>query len=163
MNNSRFFFINEEFVECKFGLKPLKILAESTYDIDKDLTFLWFIGSGDSRKEFPESFKQDFKKFFNSIYIPSKQELEELYICGLGELNIPLNALNEMTPQEVQMAYQGYLRKQELQANLYKMAMMQALCKDEHLIELIPPSHLMGNQQERGKIFNELKEEDYHE
>lgn len=163
MNNSKFFVINKKLVECRFGLKSLKILAESAYDIDKDSTLLWFIGSGNSHGELPESLKQDFKNFFNSIYIPSKQELEELYIRGLGELNIPLNVLNEMTPQEIQMAYQGYLRRQELQANLYKMAMMQALSKDEHLIELISSNHLVGNQQERGRIFSELKEEDQHE
>jgi hypothetical protein len=49
-------------------------------------------------------------------------EIEELYIKAIGEMGIALQDFYQMTPKEIDLAYEGYLRRKELEANLTKLA-----------------------------------------
>lgn len=63
----------------------------------------------------------------------------------------------QMSPDEIELAYQGYLRRQELQANLTKLAVAQALNNNQDLIQIIEPEeYACGSKQERELTFQKL-------
>ena len=67
-----------------------------------------------------------------------------------------------MTVEEIDLAYEGYLRKKEIEANLIKLAI--ATSTSEELIRLIEDKeYTVGNLQERSKCFEVLgiRENDY--
>jgi hypothetical protein len=62
-----------------------------------------------------------------------------------------------MTAEEVELAYEGYLRRQELMANLTKLAFIEALGGNTAPISLIGnKGYTIGDSQERTKIFKQL-------
>ena len=62
-----------------------------------------------------------------------------------------------MTAEEVELAYEGYLRRQELMANLTKLAFIEALGGNTAPISLVEnKGYTIGDSQERTKIFKQL-------
>lgn len=155
MSNIRYFRNGQDIIECKFGLKQLNILNQISYDVDRDLKMLWKLGTG--LDTIPQSLIGDFKIYLQSLEIPTPDQLNEHYITGLGELSIPLQALEQMTPDELALAYNGYLRRQELTANLSKIAYIQGQANNADYIELNQQSSCSeGSTKEREQIFKEL-------
>lgn len=154
MPNVYYFLDGQNIIECRFGLKQLKILNQISYNIDQDMKMLWQLGTG--LEAIPQSLVSQFKECFAQLQIPSLTQIEEYYIAGLGELNISLQALESMTPEELDLAYTGYLRRQELTANLNKMAYAQSRTNNFDYIELSQPAIVQGNLQEREHIFKKL-------
>lgn len=63
----------------------------------------------------------------------------------------------QMSPEEVELAYQGYLRRQELSANLTKLAVLQAINNDRSDITILnTPEYTVGTQNDRDKTFSVL-------
>lgn len=63
----------------------------------------------------------------------------------------------EMTAEEVELAYEGYLRRQELTANLTKLAFIEALGGDTTPINLVGnKGYTIGSSQERAETFRQL-------
>jgi hypothetical protein len=62
-----------------------------------------------------------------------------------------------MTPKEIELAYEGYLRRQETTANLTKIAVLEALNNNQDLIRIIEDKgYIVGNEEERNRMFKEL-------
>jgi hypothetical protein len=62
-----------------------------------------------------------------------------------------------MTPKEIELAYEGYLRRQETTANLTKIAVLEALNSNQDLIRIIEDKgYIIGNEEERNRMFKEL-------
>ena len=62
-----------------------------------------------------------------------------------------------MTPDEIEMAYEGYLRRQETTANLTKIAFLEALNNNQDLIRIVEDKgYIIGNEEERNRMFKEL-------
>ena len=63
----------------------------------------------------------------------------------------------QMTPEEIEWAYEGYLRRKETEANLMKIAFMS---QDDELIRLTEDKgYEIGNSQEREQILKMFKRE----
>lgn len=63
----------------------------------------------------------------------------------------------QMTAEEVELAYEGYLRRQELTANLTKLAFIEALGGDTTPISLVGnKGYTIGDSQERAETFRQL-------
>lgn len=55
-----------------------------------------------------------------------------------------------MSPDEIELAYKGYLRRKELEANLNKLAMAEALAGNHDKIQIVEPEeYTSGTQLER--------------
>lgn len=67
------------------------------------------------------------------------KQVEELYQKAVGEINIAPSAAWAMTPHEIELAYAGYLRRKELEANCMLIALRRAKDSKAQLIELLPP------------------------
>ena len=83
--------------------------------------------------------------------------LQGLYSQAVGEMGIAPSQFWQMTAEEVELAYEGYLRRQELTANLTKLAFIEALGGDTTPISLVGnKGYTIGNSQERAETFKQL-------
>ena len=59
------------------------------------------------------------------------------------------------TPEEIDLAYEGYLRRKETEANLTKLAILTS--GDDELIRLTEDvGYTVGNLTERNELFKKL-------
>lgn len=94
-------------------------------------------------------FEQDFSFF--SYDIPG------LYSRAVGEIGIDPSIVLQMTPQEIELAYKGYQRRQEALANIIKLAVIESLDNNQEIIQLIEPDEFCnGNQLERSQVCEVL-------
>lgn len=97
------------------------------------------------------------KTVFHRQDVPSKQQIEEWYKKGIGEIGLPLTTFYCLTPYELDLAYEGYLRRMELQANLFKLSFLQAKKNNTDRISIIEDrGYNMGSIEERQETFKIL-------
>lgn len=83
--------------------------------------------------------------------------LQGLYSQAVGEMGIAPSQFWQMTAEEVELAYEGYLRRQELTANLTKLAFIEALGGNTTPISLVGnKGYTIGDSQERAETFKQL-------
>ena len=83
--------------------------------------------------------------------------LNGLYSQAVGEMGIAPSQFWQMTAEEVELAYEGYLRRQELTANLTKLAFIEALHNNSNIISLVEnKGYTMGSVQEYNETFRQL-------
>ena len=83
--------------------------------------------------------------------------LQGLYSQAVGEMGIAPSQFWQMTAEEVELAYEGYLRRQELTANLTKLAFIEALGGNTTPISLVGnKGYTIGSSQERAETFKQL-------
>lgn len=101
--------------------------------------------------------KDILKTVFHRQDVPSKQQIEEWYKKGIGEIGLPLTTFYCLTPYELDLAYEGYLRRMELQANLFKLSFLQAKKNNTDRISIIEDrGYNMGSIEERQETFKIL-------
>ena len=157
---------NRKIYEFKFGLKGLIIMRENAdLVMASDKRFLLYCGLISSQpaitfQEIDEIIKEcDLSKLDISQKILSFFEVEELYTKAVGEMGIAPNEFYSMTPSEIDLAYEGYLRRKETEANLIKMAIITS--QDDELIRLTEDKgYSVGNEAEREEVFKLLNIEE---
>lgn len=83
--------------------------------------------------------------------------LAELYTKAVGEIGIEPAEVMKMTPDEINLAYEGYLRRQETTANLTKLAIAEVLSGNNDLIRLTEDKgYVIGTTEEREATFEKL-------
>lgn len=91
------------------------------------------------------------------IEIPSQKTIEEWYRRGIGEIGLSLSTFYCLTPYELDLAYEGYLRRAELNANLSKLVAIQTQNKDYELLKIVPEKECsLGSLEERERVFKYL-------
>lgn len=162
--------INGKLYQFKFGLKALIELQKiSNINIDDYLDLILYFGFTNSFSKITlneiqnldKSFKYSLCDKFNISrilnFLPSKQKVEEWYIQGVGEMNMPLETFYNLTPYEFDLAYKGYLRKMELAANLNQLANLRANNNNNELIKIIEDEeYSQGTIEERKEVFLSL-------
>lgn len=150
--------------EFKFGLKGLIIMRENAdLVMAKDMRFILYCGlisshSAITFEEIDEIIQEcDISKIdITTLHLLSIYEIEELYTKAVGEIGIAPTDFYSMSPDEITLAYEGYLRKKETEANLIKLAVISS--DDESLIRLTEDKgYSIGNQAERDEVFKLLK------
>lgn len=155
--------------ELKFGLKCLILLRENLNIVaTEDLDFLLYCGL---ISQHPDITFQEIQEIIeecdlSSLHQPanflSLNQVQELYTKAVGEIGIAPSDAYAMTPDEINLAYEGYLRRKETEANLVKLAI--ASQGSEELIRLTEDKgYQIGDLQERNKFFAALgiKENSY--
>ena len=157
---------NRKIYEFKYGLKGLIIMRENAdLVMANDTRFLLYCGLVSRQpaitfQEIDEIIKEcDLSKLDISQKILSFFEVEELYTKAVGEMGIAPNEFYSMTPGEIDLAYEGYLRRKETEANLIKMAIITS--QDDELIRLTEDKgYSVGNKAEREEVFRLLNIEE---
>jgi hypothetical protein len=130
-----------------------------------DMKFLLYCGLVSRQpaitfQEIDEIIKEcDLSKIDINPKILSFFEIEELYTKAVGEIGITPNDFYSMSPGEIDLAYEGYLRRKETEANLTKMAIITS--QDDELIRLTEDKgYSIGNKTEREEVFKLLNIEE---
>ena len=159
--------INGVTYQLKIGLKGLMYLQSLPYYSDEDV----FIASlitlhsvsvvearnlynpvNDDYLNYKPYLSEQVSSFFN-------EDLRDLYSRAVGEIGISPAICLQMSPDEINLAYKGYLRRKELEANLYKLAMVEALAGNHSQIQIVEPDeYIQGTQHERELTFKKLGE-----
>lgn len=148
--------------EFNFGLKGLIIMRENANLVmANDTRFLLYCGLVSRQpaitfQEIDEIIEEcDLSKLDISPTILSIFEVEELYTKAVGEMGITPNDFYSMSPGEIELAYEGYLRRKETEANLTKMAIITS--QNDELIRLTEDKgYFIGNKAEREEVFKLL-------
>lgn len=94
---------------------------------------------------------------FSLEQVPSNQTIEEWYKKGIGEIGLSLSDFYCLTPYELDLAYEGYLRRMELQANLTQLSILRAHSSEIKPIKIIQErDYSLGSLEEREKTFKLL-------
>ena len=102
-----------------------------------------------------ESFMKSINEIFSASMLPSPQTIEEWFKRGIGEMGLPLSTFYCLTPLELDLAYDGYLRRQELTANLVQLSILQS--QDPKPIKISEESDThIGSLEERKQTFLNL-------
>lgn len=157
---------HKKIYEFNFGLKGLIIMRENAdLVMANDTRFLLYCGLVSRQpaitfQEIDEIIEEcDLSKLDISQTILSLYEVEELYTKAVGEIGITPNDFYSMTPGEIELAYEGYLRRKETEANLTKMAIITS--QDDELIRLTEDKgYSVGNKAERKEVFRLLNIEE---
>ena len=152
--------------EFNFGLKGLIIMRENANLVmANDTRFLLYCGLVSRQpaitfQEIDEIIEEcDLSKLDINPTILSIFEVEELYTKAVGEMGITPNDFYSMSPDEINIAYEGYLRRKETEANLTKMAIITS--QNDELIRLTEDKgYIVGNKTEREEIFRLLNIEE---
>lgn len=148
--------------ELKFGLKGLILLRENLDIVATEkLKFLLYCGLISQQpditfQEIQEIIDECDLSFLEQPTLLSIYEIQELYTKAVGEVGIAPTDFYTMTVEEIDLAYEGYLRRKETEANLTKIAIMTS--NNEDLIRLTDDKgYSIGNLKERAEIFERLQ------
>ena len=157
---------HKKIYEFNFGLKGLILMRENAdLVMANDKRFILYCGLVSRHptitfQEIDEIINEcDLSQLDITPNILSLYEVEELYTKAVGEIGITPNDFYSMTPDEINIAYEGYLRRKETEANLTKMAIITS--QNDELIRLTEDKgYVVGNKTEREEIFRLLNIEE---
>ena len=88
---------------------------------------------------------------------PSNEKIKDLFQQAVGEIGISPTEAWSMTEEEIDLAYEGYIHKQELQANLVLLALHKAQNKSWSNIQILEDrGYSIGTEKERLEVFSNL-------
>ena len=157
----------DKFYEFKIGLKGLELLRQNVnLNEEDDLDFVLYCGLlryqptmeeiQEIKKNLTDQDITSIKQNTKTFSLVSPEELTELYI-RCGELGIDPGEFFFLTPKEIDWMYEGYLRRKELECNLYLLAINQAKNRPDELIQFVEDKgYSIGNQEERTDTFSTL-------
>ena len=161
----------QKYFEVKFGLKGLSLLAQNLnlYE-EKNTEFILYCGLISQHPDITNEEIALVKTavdegnlmpgIMSAIPLPftSFFDIEGLYTKAVGEMGIAPSEFFKMTPKEVEQAYDGYLTRKEIDANLTKLAVGQALKNIKDPIYLKEDKgYTNGSLKERQATFQKLR------
>lgn len=158
-----FLYTRKKIYEFKIGLKGLILMRENASLLAmKDKRFILYCGlicqhPNITFPEIDEILEEcDLSNLDVSQYtILSIYEVAELYTKAIGEIGIAPTDFYLMTPEEIDLAYEGYLRRKEIEANLTKIAILTQ--ENDELIRLTEDKlYEIGSKAERQATFQLL-------
>lgn len=160
----------QKYFEVKFGLKGLSLLAQnlSLYE-EQNTEFILYCGLISQHPDITNEeialvkTAVDEGNLMPGIMLAIPQSLLSfsnvggLYTKAVGEMGIAPTEFFKMTPKEVEDAYDGYLTRKEIEANLTKLAVSQALKNIKDPIYLKEDKgYNNGSLRERQEVFQKL-------
>lgn len=145
------------------GLKELIYLAKLSDINEVSESDIIYAGIKREQPQFPYgeisslTIPRELHDSIKAIKLPTSETIEEWYKKGIGEIGLSLSTFYCLTPYELDLAYEGYLRRQEMQANLIKLAVLEAQKDNNNLIKIVPERKIFrGSLTERENIFKQL-------
>ena len=162
--------LKNKVIPFNFGLNELIILrdytnkdvgaAQALYILCQKYLDISLIEIEHYLAENPEV-KNEIEHQLKNITLPTDEKIEELYCKAVGEIGINPLAFWTMTEKEIEIAYEGYIHRKELDANLMVLAFSNTLTKNTEMIRLIKEKgYTVGSINEREKTFSILNIEE---
>ena len=87
----------------------------------------------------------------------TSEKINDLYLDAVGEIGISPNEVWSMTEEEINLAYEGYVHRQEFQANLMLLALHKAQNQSWANIKILEDrGYSIGSEEERREVFSNL-------
>ena len=87
----------------------------------------------------------------------TNEKINDLYLDAVGEIGISPNEVWSMTEEEINLAYEGYVHRQEFQANLMLLALHKAQNQSWANIQILEDrGYSIGSEEERREVFSNL-------
>ena len=87
----------------------------------------------------------------------TNEKINDLYLDAVGEIGISPNEVWSMTEEEINLAYEGYVHRQEFQANLMLLALHKAQNQSWDNIQILEDrGYSIGSEEERREVFSNL-------
>lgn len=162
-------YYNQEPLLFEFGFKGLILLNEKTDNNGKDFSFWLYCGlikhqpwltykdcvKIDETME-PET-RKSLLEYINQNYSPFSQlEMAELYSQAVGQVGVQPCCFYQMTREEVNLAYEGFIRRKQLEANLGVLAINTSKGNYEPIRIIDDKEYEIGNLKERQETFQAL-------
>lgn len=175
--------LNKDAYQVKFGMKSLITLPKLSYIKDmKELLKQQFCLSEVTRLDnTPLNYQEKmnfFEEFVNDTYsaeimrdvLSEAKSLafgeyveineiiyQELFTKAVGEIGLSVNEFNSITPAEIDLAYCGYLKRKELEANCQLIALRKSKDSKANLISLLGGNgYNYISETERKEVLNTL-------
>ena len=85
----------------------------------------------------------------------TNEKINDLYLDAVGEIGISPNEVWSMTEEEINLAYEGYVHRQEFQANLMLLALHKAQNQSWANIQILEDrGYSIGSEEERREVFS---------
>lgn len=155
---------NQKVYEVKYGLKGIILYHHYSSQLvgqDRQI-FLLYCGLISSHPDITldEVYRIVSQCDISALTEPSYLSpylLQGLYTKAVGEMGIAPTDFYSMTEEEIEWAYEGYLRRLETNANLTKMAIAEVLSNNNELIRLTEDKgYNIGTIEERNNTFKLL-------
>ncbi len=153
----------------KVGLKGLELLGENVnYHVKDNLDFILYCGligqypnitlreihrikDGLSEKQV-----EKIQNYITQLTLVSPAELSGLY-SKCSEMGLNPEQFFSLTLEEIDLMYEGYLRRKELECNLFLIAINQSKNRPQELVSFIEnKGYEIGSQEEREHTFQAL-------
>lgn len=87
----------------------------------------------------------------------TNEKINDLYLDAVGEIGISPNEVWSMTEEEINLAYEGYVHRQEFQANLMLLALHKAQSQSWANIQILEDrGYSIGSEEERREVLSNL-------
>lgn len=154
----------------RFGLKGLIILNDLLYLDEDEKLLIYFSGFITDQQNMTF---QDVKTLLskcsdseikmldnyieNNFSFITPLEIEELYTRIVGEMGIAPSDFYQMTLQDINIAYRGFKRRKEIDANLFLYALKQRNNQSADIRLIEDKGYKIGSLKERAQTFQQLK------
>lgn len=171
----KFIEIDNNIYMLSFGTKSLMLLSQKLNNNSQDLiNFEFFLSLGDSVKTIEESnlllkkaicqhgsstienlLKDTLNDSCGGVYTAfSQEDFKVLYIKAVGEIGLSISDFYQMSPKEIELAYQGYINKKQLEANAFLIALKKSQDENSDLFSFTQESEVnQSDLEEREKTF----------
>lgn len=153
----------------RFGLKGLKMFNELSYLDEDEKILIYFSGFITDQ---PNMTLQDVKIFLTecsesnlnlldnyikeNFFYKTPLEIEELYSKIVGEMGIAPSDFDLMTLSDIDLAYDGYIKRIEVLANIYLLALQMKNQNKASIRLREDKGYEIGSLIEREKVLQEL-------
>lgn len=162
-------YLGEQPLLYEFGFKGLILLTQNTRNYGEDLSFLLYCGllkhqpwitfeqcKSINQSMSPEE-KESLLQFANFHYSPfTNLEAAELYSRAVGEIGIQPDCFYSMNKEEVELAYQGFIQRKQLEANLGVLAINTSKQEYKPIRLIENQGYEVGTIKEREETFQTL-------
>lgn len=148
----------EELLRRKFYLSDVRRLDNTslTFEEKKEL-FKELMQGGEGAKPLDDVLSESYNLSLGEYKEITKEVYKKLFIKGVGEIGLSLNDFNSMAPAEIDLAYWGYLKRKELEANCSLIALRKAKDNKATLFSLLGgQEYNYISETERKEILNSL-------
>lgn len=128
----------KELLKQKFCLSDVTRLDNTSLTFEeKENFFDQFITDSESANLLEDVLSEAYTLSLGSYKKIDEVVYNELYSKGIGEIGLEVQEFNSMTPAEIDLAYYGYLKRKELEANCNLIALRKSKDNKATLISLL--------------------------
>ena len=151
----------------EFGLSGLIYLSKNSYSNENLIEVLYYglirkhpyLTSEDLTlisQNLSDEDKQAIKSLITEVPSISDKEIAGWYQQMVGEVGVSPNDFYKMTPEEMDLIYEGYITRKENDANIFLLALRAFKNNEKEILLKEERGYEIGSIEERNQTFKQL-------